>query len=250
MLKTISLQRNYDESDEVQQEAQGSVGPKDSRTAVHPSYVELQSTSGHVELQSTSVFNATDQTFESILEGSFRESKNSRPSIIYRFQESFLDVFPDLIQKLEETTPDQRGWLLLRQDSEYGYFRSGTRGEIVVSVGTYQCFLVLKAKILGGGPTTSFSEIRNWVEEGILAVCSDSCYSVYVSPCAAGPGLEWFEHECISEGVGWVPSRKCIMGLTLKPSHSPFAPSIKCFWVQVPTNIGLIKGVQIEWNSE
>ena len=33
-----------------------------------------------------------------------------------------------------------------------------------------------------------------------MAVCSDSCCFVYVSPCAASPGLEWFEHECISEG--------------------------------------------------
>ena len=84
-------------------------------------------------------------------------------SIIHRFQESFLDPFPDLIQKLEEMIPNQRGWLLLHHDSEYSYFQSGTRGEVVVSVGTYQCFLILKAKILGSSPTTSFSEIGNWV---------------------------------------------------------------------------------------
>ena len=172
---------------------------------VTSSQMELQSTSDHVELQSASGHvefqPEAEEIFQSFvaLRGSFRESRNSRPSIIYRFQESFHGTFPNLIRTLEETMPAQRGWLLLCHNSEYGNFRSGTRGEIVVSVGAYHCFLVLKAKILGGSPTTSFSEIRHWVEEGILAVYSDSC-SVYVSPCAAGPGLEWFEHECISEG--------------------------------------------------
>ena len=195
---SASLQGNCDESDEAQQEAQGSVDPKDSGAQAHLSYVELQS---------TSCFNGSDQTFEASVElkGSFRESKNSRPSIIYRFQESFLCAFPDLIQKLEETMPDQRGWLLLRHDSEYGYFRSGTRGEIVVSVGAYHCFLVLKAKILGGSPTTSFSEIRNWVEEGILAVYSDSCCSVYVSPCAAGQVWNGLSMSVSVKGAGWAP---------------------------------------------
>ena len=194
---STSLQESCEGSDE---ETQTSVSPKDSGAPAHLNYVELQPTSGNVELQLVSGHVEHQANSDVEFKGSFRESRNSRPSIIYRFQESFLGAFPNLIVTLEETMPAQRGWLLLRHDSEYGYFRSGTRGEIVVSVGAYHCFLVLKAKILDGSPTTSFSEIRHWVEEGILAVYPDSCCSVYVSSCAAGPGLEWFEHECISEG--------------------------------------------------
>ena len=173
---STSLQESCDGSDG---ETQMSVSPKDSEASAHLNYVEHEPTSGHVEfrpiashveLEPTSGYVEHQRNADVEFKGSFRESRNSRPSVIYRFGESFLGAFPNFIVKLEETMPAQRGWLLLRHDSEYGYFRSGTRGEIVVSVGAYHCFLVLKAKILDGSPTTSFSEIRHWAEKGILAI--------------------------------------------------------------------------------
>ena len=57
-------------------------------------------------------------------------------------------------------------------------------GGTVVTIGVSECSLVMKAKVMSG--KACFTEIRSWVEDGILATHPNLNCSLYVSHAPLG----------------------------------------------------------------
>ena len=65
----------------------------------------------------------------------------------------------------------------------------------MVTIGVSDCSLVMKAKLMISGKAC-FTEIRSWVEDGILKTHPGLSCSIYVSPCTTGSGKDWLKVVC------------------------------------------------------
>ena len=133
---------------------------------------------------------------EAYFKNSYQEARPSCCSLVYSPCSGFRESFRDLIGQLQATVP-HKAWLLLgplEENARLAEFRAGPEGGTVVTIGVSECSLVMKAKVMSG--KTSFTEIRSWVEDGILGTHPDLSCSIYVSPCTTASGKDWLKVVC------------------------------------------------------
>ena len=134
---------------------------------------------------------------EGYFKNSYQEARPSCCSLVYSPCSGIRESFPRLIRTLQETVP-HKAWSLLgpqEKNARLAEFRAGPEGGTVVTIGVSECSLVMKAKVMMSGKA-SFTEIRSWVEDGILETHPDLSCSIYVSPCTTGSGKDWLKVVC------------------------------------------------------
>ena len=101
------------------------------------------------------------------------------------------NFFFQLIASLRDLMPEQGTWELRKLYSDAATFRAGPQGQVLVTIASHACALVLKLCCIQNAMSDQsghvISRIRYWFEEGIREIIEKVCpslkCSVCVSPC-------------------------------------------------------------------
>ena len=115
------------------------------------------------------------------------------------------DFFIQLVTCLRDTLSRQANRMFNKMSSNTAYFKAGPKSQLLVTVSTHGCALVIKLGCLPNAmpeePGNLIPEIRSWFEAGIQEIIENECshlhWTVHVSACKDSIKPNQVEFGCL-----------------------------------------------------